>query len=277
MDTTQILVKKRDGTEEPFSEEKVLRSMRRVDLSEELQPQVLSHIQQKLHPGITTEEIFSHILEYLKEKDKSSSVKFNLKRAIFDLGPTGFPFEKYMERIFKEMGYKTQIDLIMQGECVTHEIDVLLEDGYGKAIVESKFHNQLGTKTEVQVALYVYARFLDVSKNNPDITGVWIVTNTKLSVDAMKFAQCKRVRVIAWNFPAQGNLQDFVENPKMYPITILDGLTTQEKQALLENDIVLCSDFAQVSDGELATKYMINKHHIEEAKKSAGLLLGTVA
>jgi hypothetical protein len=149
----------------------------------------------------------------------------------------------------------------------------LLENETERAIVESKFHNEPGTKTEAQVALYVYARFLDVSKKN-NVTSVWLVTNTKLSLDAMHFAQCKRIRVIGWNFPAQGNLQDFVENPRMYPITILEELTTEEKRGLMENNVILCSDLAALTEEQLIGKYFIGKNHALEALENARMVSG---
>lgn len=266
-----VMVVKRSGESEPYSEEKVVRSMTRVGVPESLQPQVLKHIEARLHEGITTDEVFSHILEFLKEKDKKSSLRFNLRQALFDLGPTGFPFEQYIARIFKQEGYQARTNLTMEGECVTHEIDLLVEKDGKCEIVEAKFHNQTIGKTDVQVILYTYARFLDVKEKNK-IDGVWVITNTKLTTDAIQYARCKGVSVLAWNYPEEKNLQYFIENPKMYPITILHGLTTEEKQRLLEDRIVLCSELLSVPSKDLEEVYGINKNRISEALESARLV-----
>lgn len=267
----KILVIKKSGAQEEFSESKVIRSMQRAGLPGELQPMVLDHIKKRLHPHITTLEIYSHILEFLKEKHQESSVRFNLKKSIFDLGPTGFPFEKYMEKIFQSMGYHTATDIMMEGECVTHEIDILLEKDGKKEIVEVKFHNTQGIKTDVQVLLYTYARFLDVREKN-NIEKVWVVTNTKLTLDSIKYSECKQIPVIAWNYPGKGNLQEYVEKPGLYPITILDALTAQEKAQLVQNKIVVISDFITVTDEELENKYYIDQVRIKQAKDQVAMV-----
>ncbi len=269
-----IFVIKKSGDREPFSEEKVMRSMQRAGLPSHLYDTVLAHIKSKLHPDIETAEIFAHIQEYLEKEDKPSSLRFNLKRAIFELGPTGFPFEVYISKVFTSQGYNCEVGLILQGDCVKHEVDLLIEKDGNKEIMEAKFHNQQGTKTDVQVALYTHARFLDL-KNQHDLSGVWIVTNTKLTEDATQYARCKGVKMIGWNYPAKGNLQDFVENPQMYPITILDSLTLDEKRKLLEEDIVLCKDLAEAPDYILYEKLLLDKKRMEYAKEHARMIYAT--
>jgi hypothetical protein len=270
--TNEVYVIKHNGERELFSADKVLRSMKRVGLDESVQPKVLEHIKQRLHPEIETAEIFAHIREYLNDhNEQKASIKFNLKQAIFDLGPTGFPFERYMQRIFQEMGYKSDVNLILQGGCVTHEIDVMVEKEGKKEIIEAKFHNQQGVKTDVQVLLYTFARFLDVKETNP-VQGVWVVTNTKLTIDASNYARCKGVKVIGWNYPETNNLQDFVEKPQLYPITILTTLSKDEKQSLLAGNIILCSDFLQTSDHVLQDTYFLDQQTISTAKDNARML-----
>lgn len=268
--TSSLLVTKHSSQQEPFSEEKVIRSMNRVGVPAELEPLVLQHIKERLRPNIPTSEIFYHILEFLKQKDTKASLRFNLKQAIFDLGPTGFPFERYIERIFQRMGYATQVDIILPGECVTHEIDLLIEKNDKKEIIEAKFHNHAGTKTEIHVALYTFARFLDVKEKNR-IENVWIITNTKLSNDAIRYAQCKNINVVAWNYPEKGNLQDFVEHPSMYPITILTMLTKNEHQELFARNIVLCHDLLLLSEKEKSA-LSIDHNKLEAASESARVI-----
>ncbi len=264
-----IYVIKQSGEKELFSEEKVLSSMQRVGVPESLRPQALSHIKNILHNNIKTSEIFSHILEYLKNKDKKSSIRFRLKQAIFDLGPTGFPFERFMERVFQNMGYKTQVDLILQGECVAHEIDIFLEKDGKKEIVEAKFHNQQGIKTEIHVSLYTYARFLDVKEKN-NIDKVWLITNTKLTEEAVAYCNCKGIKIIAWNYPQNASLQDLVEDPKTYPITILHDLSDREKQLLLEKNIIFCDQLLNTKDSDI--EGIINKERIARIKMGAQII-----
>lgn len=272
----QITVIKRDGSEVPFDDMRVLRSMERVGVPKELHDRVLAHIKEKVQADntISTDEIFYHIREFLIDKDKKSGLRFNLRQAIFELGPTGFPFEKYLGKIFTDQGYKVQTDLIMEGECVSHEIDLLLEKDGKREVIEAKFHNQRVGKTDIHVLLYTYARFLDVKdKNNLD--GVWVATNTKISTESIDYANCKDIKVLSWNYPAEWNLAEFVEKPKMYPVTTLTDLTTDEERRFIDNGIVLASDLLKVSDEELKTKYLIDEKRISVIRESAELICGS--
>ncbi len=265
------MVVKQSGEREEYNEEKVRRSMNRVGVPENLKPEVLAHIRQKFQNSeISTDDIFRHILEYLEPRDRKSSLRFNLREAIFQLGPTGFPFEQYLANIFRTMGYKVSTDNIMTGDCVRHEVDLLLEKDGHREIVEVKFHNHHVVKTDVQVALYTYARFLDVKEKNK-IDNVWLVTNTKLTTDAISYANCKGMPVIAWNYPEKGNLQDLVEEPSMYPITLLNSLSEQEKRRLIEKNIVLCTDLLSKSTQELADPLLRNDS-LQRAKEDAQLV-----
>lgn len=269
----EIRVTKRSGEEVVFDDSRVIRSMERVGVAPELFDRVLAHIKEKVQADntITTDEIFYHIREFLVKKDKRSALKFNLRQAIFDLGPTGFPFEKFLARVFEDHGYRAKTDLQMEGECVNHEIDILLEKDGKREIVEAKFHNQNFGKTDVQVMLYTYARFLDVSGKN-NIDGVWVATNTKLTLDAINYARCKGLKALSWNFPENGSLAEFVEKPKMYPITTLTDLTIEEKRRLIDNGVVLASDLLKISDQDLRDKFLINDDRIILIKSDAKLI-----
>lgn len=267
----KLIVVKKSGVEEEYDEEKVRHSMQRVGVPDQLQPEVLSHIKGKFKDGkMTTDDVFYHVMEYLEPRDRKSSLRFNLRQAIFELGPTGFPFEQYLAQIFRTMDYSVTTDVIMNGDCVRHEIDLVLEKENHKEIVEVKFHNHHVVKTDVQVALYTYARFLDVKDKN-GVDNVWLVTNTKLSTDAIAYANCKGMPVIAWNYPEHGNLQDLVEDPQMYPITLLTSLSEQEKRRLIEKNIVFCRDLLIRSDGELADP-LIRNNSLQKAKEDAQLV-----
>ena len=270
-----IIVTKRSGEEVVFDDRRVIRSMERVGVAPELFDRVLAHIKEKVQADntITTDEIFYHIREFLVRKDKKSALRFNLRQAIFELGPTGFPFEQYLAKIFRDQGYKTQVDIQMQGECVNHEIDILLQKDGRREIVEAKFHNQNFGKTDVQVMLYTFARFLDVRKKN-NIDGVWVATNTKLTSDAINYAKCKGIKALSWNFPQKQNIAEFVEKPKMYPITTLTDLTLAEERRFIDNGIVLASDLLKVSDEEFRTKYLIDEKRIPVIRESAELICG---
>lgn len=267
----QLFVIKKSGDREEYDEKKVIRSMDRVGVPENLQPEVLEHIKGQFKNGeLPADILFEQILQYLEPRDRKSSLRFNLRQAIFELGPSGFPFEQYLAQIFREQGYTVETGQLMQGDCVKHEIDLLLEKDGQREIAEAKFHNHHVVKSDIQTALYTYARFLDVKEKN-HIDNVWLITNTKLTIDAIAYCQCKGIPAIAWNYPERDNLQDLVESPKMYPVTILTSLSEQEKRRLIEKNVVLCRDLLTKSDSELSDP-LIRNESLQRAKEDAQLI-----
>lgn len=254
-----IFVTKSSGEKEPFSEEKVLNSIKRANIPQEIQQQVLSHIKERLYDDITTSKIYHHISEFLGKSHPHAKAKYSLKQAIMKLGPTGYPFEDFVAEILKSQGYQTQTRQILQGTCITHEIDVVATKNIEKIMVEAKFHNIAGIKTNVHVALYTKARYDDVLKKN-GFTKAWIITNTKVTTDAIAYAECQNITIIAWEYPQKGNLRDIIEQSGLAPITSITEFSPNDIQKLLENNIVLCRDVCKKPD-------ILNLLDMPEAKK----------
>ena len=109
------------------------------------------------------------------------------------LGPTGFPFEKYIAEILKEYGYATKVGEVVKGYCVSHEVDVIAQKGKECFMIECKYHNKRGRRLDVKVAMYIYARFLDIKRAQEKIKEhkkhfhqAWLVTNTKCTREAIR-------------------------------------------------------------------------------------------
>ncbi|PIP74904.1 MAG: ATPase [Candidatus Levybacteria bacterium CG_4_9_14_3_um_filter_35_16] len=235
---------KANGVIEPFSDEKVRGSILRAGIKKELADEVLGHVKGKLYNNIPTSEIYTHITEYLGATP--GKAKYSLKRAIMELGPTGYPFEDFISEILKMEGYKTEVGSILTGKCVQHEVDVIAEKNGKKIMVEAKFHNDVGIKTELHVSMYTKARFDDVS-DRYGLDQAWIVTNTKVSIDALSFAKCSGMKILSWSYPENEGLRDLVEKWKLHPVTALLTLSQSQKQILLENRVVLCKNICENS------------------------------
>src|SRR3990167_7712772 len=247
MDTITVI--KATGEKEAFSEEKLRNSIKRAGVPLELHDAALSHVKNILYPEIHTSEIYKHILEYLGQSPSPhSQARYRLKQAIIDLGPTGFPFEKFIASILQKQDYKVDTDVVIYGLCIAHEIDVVAQKNNQKIMIECKFHNNIGNRTDVKVALYVFARYQDLTagwigrSNATRFNEVWLVTNTKASQEAIVYAQCMGMKIISWGYPEKGNLQDLIEIEKLFPVTCLINLTYNHKKILLENNIVHCRD-----------------------------------
>jgi len=254
-------VVKASGVVEPFSDEKVLSSIKRAGIPKELQSKVLAHIKQKAFPNITTKEIYQHILEYLdKSETPFAKTRYSLKDAIMQLGPTGYPFEDFIAKLLTEQGYHTSTRQTLKGRCITHEIDIIAAKNGKTASIEAKFHNNHGTRTEVQVALYTKSRFDDIKEYNT-LDEAWIITNTKITQDAIGFAGCSKMKVISWNYPAGNSLRDIIEKTGLHPITALSSLTANHKKKLLDNHIVICKDICRNS-------YLLNMLNLTKKEKA---------
>ena len=236
-----VNVVKATGQVEPFSEDKLRTSIRRAGIQKNLQEETLAHVKEKLYENIPTSEIYHHITEYLVKSSEIKGAKYSLKQAIMDLGPTGYPFEDFISEILKQDGYTTQVRSVLTGKCVTHEIDVIAQKNDRRIMIEAKFHNLAGTRTDVHVPLYTKSRFEDI-KEKYNLDEAWIVTNTKVTADALAYALCVNMKIISWSYPEIGSLRDLVDKFKLHPITILTTLSQGQKQQLLENHIVLCKE-----------------------------------
>jgi hypothetical protein len=240
-----MFIIKANGDKEQFSQQKLKDSIIRAGIPQQLQSKVLTHIEEKLYDGIKTSEIYHHITEFLDTSNVPYiGARYGLKYALKQLGPTGYPFEDYVAKIFAHLGFTTTLRVMMKGTCITHEVDVLLEKGQERAMVEVKFHHLPGAKTDVHVALYTKARFEDVKLRN-SLHDVYLVTNTKISPDAINFAECVGMKVISWSYPEKGSLRELIEEAKLIPVTALTTLSTTHKQDLLRAHVVLCKEIME--------------------------------
>src|SRR3989344_2767040 len=185
-----VHVTKADGTVEEYSVEKVSSSLHRAGADNATIQGILDRVNPKLYEGISTQEIYTLVFDRLREENKSSlTMRYNLKKAIMELGPTGYPFEKFFAGILEQYGYKTQTNVMIKGTCVMHEVDILAKKDGCTIYIESKFHNGSGTKSDVRDALYTHARFLDIRKEE-GCEEHWLVTNTKATHDAVVYGTC---------------------------------------------------------------------------------------
>lgn len=245
------MVRKATGDLEPFSDEKVINSIRRAGIPKQLESHVLSHIKQKLYRNIPTSEVYKHIVEFLGRSSMPyTKARYGLKQAIMDLGPSGYPFEDFVAEILKHQGYTTQTRVTTRGKCISQEIDVIATKHQDnnpspeRVMIEAKFHHGRGTRTDSQVAMYTKARFDDVAESN-NLNAVWLVTNTKATTDAITYGLCVGMNVIGWSYPEKGSLRDLVEREDLIPITALTTLSHLEKQTLLDKHVVLCKTICE--------------------------------
>ncbi len=250
----KILITKASGETAPFLADKLKKSLEKAGASESETARIVEEINHRLYEGISTEKIYKMAFNMLKESSRPLAAKYHLKRAIMELGPSGYPFEKYISEILRYQGYKTIVGEIVQGRCVSHEIDVIAQADHKYFMIECKYHNQPGKFSDVKIPLYIQARFKDVEYQWLKLPGHgtkfhqgWVVTNTRFSSDAIQYGICAGLHLLGWDYPVNSGLKDQIDALGLYPITCLTTLTKNEKQQLLDKNIILCKE---ISDNE---------------------------
>ena len=247
-----IFITKASGEKSRYSEEKIRTSLKRVGATDEQIDPIINEISSKIYEGMPTKKIYRLAFNLLRDGPRHLAAKYHLKQAIMELGPSGYPFEKYVGEILNRQGYKTNVGQIMQGHCVTHEVDVIAEKENDFILIECKYHNLRGVFCDVKIPLYIYSRFKDLEKqwltdpnNGKKNHKGWLITNTRFSSDAIQYGTCVGLKLIGWDYPIKGSLKEQIDSLGLYPITCLTSLTKIEKQRLLDMKIVLCSEILQ--------------------------------
>ncbi|MCE3278630.1 MAG: ATP-cone domain protein [Bacteroidetes bacterium] len=243
------IITKASGKSEPFSPDKLKRSLQKAGATDEKIKNIIEQVSSNLYDGISTKKIYKIAFSLLKEKSRHLAAKYHLKQAIMELGPSGYSFEKYIGQILHAQGYKTSVGVIVQGQCVSHEIDVIAELGHQHFMIECKYHNQPGIFSGVKIPLYIQASFKDVEAQWLKLPGHgtkfhqgWVVTNTRFSADAIQYGNCAGLKLLGWDYPENGSLKELIDTLGLFPLTCLTTLTKLEKENLLNRKIVLCKE-----------------------------------
>lgn len=266
-----MYVIKESGLQEKFDAKKLKFSMLAAGAPEDLANKAIREIKNKLYPGIMTREILHVVLDVLREQPGIAQ-RYNLKRAIMVLGPTGFPFEKFVARLLKEYGDETQTDVYVRGRCVNQEIDVTARKDGKNYMVECKYHNMPGKRSDLKVAMYTYARFLDVHHKGFD--QAWLVTNTKCTSEAINYARCMNIKIIGWNYPKEECLEKMLMQKNIYPITSLESLSLETKQRLVRANLMLVNDLLNNRMFYLRMKTRLPRKVIENLRQEAMHIIG---
>jgi hypothetical protein len=246
-----IRVVKGNGEKVIFDPEKIRQALSFSGADEEVTGRIVKQVASKIYDGISTKKIYQLAFDLLKKESYRNAGRYSLKKAIMEMGPTGYPFEVFVGKIFETMGYEVETGVIVQGKCIQHEVDVIARKPGEMMMIECKFHSDNFAKSGVQVPLYIQSRYLDVKAAWEEQYGKnilykgGVVCNTRFSDDAMNYAKCTGLMVISWDYPAENGLKNRIDKSGLQPVTSLISLTKRDKQFLLEKEIVLCSQLIE--------------------------------
>jgi len=244
-----VLIKKYSGEYEAFDINKLINSLRRSNADEDLVQDIALKVQDELEDGMTTKKIYRMAFRMLQSKSRVSASKYKLKKALMEMGPTGFPFEIFIGKLLTHEGFLTQVGVVVQGNCVQHEIDVIAQKNKKHYMIECKYHSHQGRFCDVKTPLYIQSRFLDVEKqwksqkdHESKLHKGGLYTNTRFTSDAIQYGNCVGLLLTSWDYPRGNGLKDRIDKSGLHPLTALTTLTKAEKTKLLDKGIVLCKE-----------------------------------
>ncbi len=270
---------KADGTLEEFKVNKLRSSLRSAGANGKEIEKIVSRIESTLTEGEHTHVIYQKAFEMLREMAEPAAAKYSLRRAVYELGPTGFPFEDFLGKLFEAEGYRVKKRLLIKGKCVTHEIDLAAYKTDDSFVVEAKFHMHPGVKSDLQVVLYSYARLLDITSHpsckgdNCGIQALSVITNTKFTSAAIRYAECVGLRLLSWDYPRGNSLQQRIERSGLYPIPVITRLSVTQKRKLLEVGIVTCDEL--IRKPQILNSIGLSRQKQQDVLQEASLLCGS--
>jgi Holliday junction resolvase len=267
-------IKKASGAVEEFNPGKLIDSLVRAGADREQAREVIDRVTPQLEPLASTRKIYRLAHKYLRKFNRSSVLRYSLKKALLRLGPSGYPFEKYVGEILKSYGYEVKVGVFVEGKCVRHEIDVFAVNEKEVSLIECKYRNQSNSAPDVKIAMYVSARFQDIkpviSPQYPDrVVKGWLITNTRFTSDAVQFAHCSGLHIKSWRYPEHESLEKMIEDMKLYPVTVLSTLNSAQIKKLIASHVVLMKDLAAMEEQDIRQLLSITAKKARIIRKQA--------
>lgn len=248
-----IKIKKQSGEIVPFNKKSLQKSLVNSGAKIDDANQICNEIVKEIYNGISTKELYEKAFNLLKNIKSSVAARYSLKRALQDLGPEGFFFEKWVAKIFEVQGYDTITSQTLIGKStITHEIDVIISNKNEDLICECKFRNDIDAKISVTTPMYFLSRFIDLKDNDFTFFNrpfkpqkCYMITNAFFTTDSIAFAKCYDINLISWNYPEDKSIKRLTDYHGLYPVTCLTTLTKEEEQTLLTKNCILVRELVK--------------------------------
>ncbi|MEM1655597.1 MAG: restriction endonuclease [Nitrososphaerota archaeon] len=253
-----IRVRKADGRLEPYDGSKIMRTALYLGLDREDAERIEREVLEKAYDGIPTSEILAMIRDLAEEIRPELSQARDIREAISAMRPKP-DFEDYARIVLREAGYLVEPGRLLEGRCVSHEIDGIAFKGDEVFVVEVKHHfNQhaytgLGTVLELWAALEDLREGYRLGFHPYAFTSAILVCNTKISQHAEQYARCKGIMYMGWRYPRAFALSDIVSSKKIYPITMIKSLSAEAVAKLGDRGIVTLNQLLRLKADEIAS------------------------
>ncbi|MDO8551342.1 MAG: restriction endonuclease [bacterium] len=214
----KIFVTKYDGSREHYDQGKVVNSLLRSGIKKNELTMVLSNVEAKLYDGITTRELYEIVNQCLF--GLSSPIVLSAYRLRENLSKMdSLVFEQFVKKILEKEGYICQWNVIVKGECIEHQIDVVAKKQDSLYLVEVKRHQNYHRDCGLGTVIELWARLDDIQKgykkgiNDFNFSKAWLFSNTKFSEHALTYATAKGIKLTGWRYGSDGKgLEEMIQN-----------------------------------------------------------------
>ncbi len=268
------------GNRKEYTPEKIVDSVMRAGFDEETAEQIEERVRGRVESGMKSEDLYRVVYEEMERFNDAYALRYRLREAIGVLDPNYHEFEKYVCKVLELDGIDAEWSPrpLPQGACSEHEIDIVGKTGGTTYAIECKHHFHYHRLTGMDVPMIQYAVIDDLQEgweqgleHAIDVDRSWVIVNTKLSQHAKQYAECKGIRMTAWDYPEEDSLREIVERNQAYPVTIL-RLVDDEKTALSKNDVLTLQQLLDLSEEDVDT-LNLSPEHVEDLQRRARQLL----
>jgi hypothetical protein len=275
-----IHVEKADGSLQPYDREKVRRLAVNMGVAPSDVEAVVQEVEERIYDGIPTRRLLAIVKKTAQKYKPSIEYLTNLRRAIALLRPKP-DFERYVQIVLRENGYEVDDGRILKGRCGEHEVDAIARKGGVTYFVEVKHHYSHHRMTGLDEGRIARAIVEDIQeghkagKNSFTIDKAMIVCNTKLTNHAKRYADCWGIEHIGWNHPADENLETMIQRSKLYPVSIIKGVTPAIRTSLFRADIITVPQLARMNPADVARRANLPEHKAAILVERARALLNS--
>ncbi len=240
-----------------------------MGVSRKVAGEVAGRVEKRLYDGIPTRKILQMTFRLLRSYKPAVKHLLDLRRglSLMDSKPE---FEVFVQVLLANSGFEVSPNRILPGKCVEHEVDAIAKKAGVTYFVEAKHHVNYHTPTGLDESRIARAILEDVSEGfqcgscDLKIDRAMIVTNTRYSLHARRYGNCRNILQIGWNSPADLSLQSMIEENNLYPISSLRGLKRATKTKLVNAGIVLMKQLLKEKPSALARKTGIPKEELKQ-------------
>jgi len=267
-------ITKASGQQEAYSRQKLCNSLKATGAPKTLVDRVCRMMEKEVRPGMTTKEIYERTTRHLAKESPVLAARYSLKQGIMELGPAGFLFERYVATILQEYGYAAKTNQMMKGASgIFHEIDILASTKDTHYIIEAKYHNNRGVKTDVKISMYTFARLLDIEahkkKREKEKHQAWLFTNTKFTKSAIQYSAYKDIKLTGWKYPKKESLEMLIEGKSLYPVTVLPSVNRYARERFAQHNLYFAKDLIHLTPKQFQKMFGIRQKISKNIQREA--------